>query len=86
MPNKNNSYRGSIIDKLYDAEDKNPSMSMGEILHSIRIELNKPFYFATDSEVYTAIENFVNLEEEEDEPLGDQEFLFWIEQQTIVKQ
>jgi len=86
MSNKNNNCKGSIVDKLYDAIEKNPDMTVGEILHSIQVELKKRFIHSTDSEIYTAFETFVNLEEEADEPMEEQEFFFWVEQVSIVKQ
>lgn len=74
-------YKGSIISKLFTAAENNPEMTMGEILYSFlhKDNLNgKHFFHASDIEIYNAIEEFTKLGAEQDEPLDEAGFLFWV--------
>lgn len=85
---KNNiNYTGGFILKLEEALEKNPDMTIGEVIFSAfhRTNMNgKHYFYADDREMYTALENFCKFTSEEDEKLTDQEFDFWI-QKHIVK-
>ena len=75
-------YKGNIISKLYTAMEKNPTMSFGEILHSFTHKNNfggQHFFYQTDEDIYTSLEKFTKIKEEEDEPLSSNEFEFWVE-------
>ena len=75
-------YKGSIISKLFAAVEGNPDMTMGEILYSFLHKDNlkgQHFFYASDIEIYNALESFTKLGVEADEPLGTNEFEFWIE-------
>lgn len=85
---KNINYTGSFLLKLEEAFDKNPDMTIGEIMYSAFRGSNmkgKHFFYASDEEMYTALENFLKFEEDNDEPLSEQDFSFWVEQKMIVK-
>lgn len=75
-------YKGSIISKLFAAVEKNPEMTMGEILYSFLHKENlkgQHFFYATDIEIYNSIEEFTKIGIDKEEPLPTNEFEFWIE-------
>lgn len=79
-------YRGSIINKLYTAAEKKPNLSVAEIFYSFlnKKSLGKHFLEATDEELFTALENFIETEDE-DEPFDEQGFEFWTAQKFKIK-
>ncbi len=75
-------YKGSIISKMFTAVENNPDMTMGEILYSFLHKENldnKHFFYASDKEIYNALEEFTKIGVETEEPLPTNEFEFWIE-------
>jgi len=54
-------YKGAILQKLDEAVEKNPNMSFGEVLFQF---LHKPqlkgkhYFYATNEEIYTSIEEY----------------------------
>jgi hypothetical protein len=75
-------YKGSIISKLFTAVENNPEMTMGEILYSFLHKENlkgQHFFYATDLEIYNAVESFTKIGAEVEEPLSTNEFEFWVE-------
>lgn len=63
-------------------------MSIADVLMSITHKSNfngKHFFYTTDEQMYNSIENFVKIGLEKDEPLDEQAFEFWAEQQMIIK-
>ena len=82
-------YLGSFLIQLEEAFEKNPDMQIGEVLFSAFHKSNmnnKHFFYATDEEMYTALERFNKFgQDEEDEPLTEQAFSFWVEQKNIIK-
>lgn len=75
-------YKGSILSKLFAAVEKNPDMTMGEILYSFLHKNNlkgQHFFYASDVEIYNALEEFTKIGVEIEEPLPTAEFLFWVE-------
>lgn len=81
-----NSYKGAIINQLFEAAQKNPTMTMGELFHSFLRKgfLGKNMLEATDEEVFTALERFTNMNDSEDEPYDDIGWDFHI-QKLIIK-
>ena len=74
-------YRGSILSALYKAVEQNEEMTIGEILFSFLSKQNmqgKHFFYATDQEIYNAIERFNKFENEDDSPMNEVEFNLWI--------
>lgn len=83
----NTNYKGSIISKLFTAVESNPEMSMGEILYSFLHKDNlkgQHFFYATDLEIYNALEEFTKIGVEIEEPLPTAEFQFWVEGKTYT--
>lgn len=81
-------YKGSFVTKLFQAFEKNPDMDISDVLMSITHKSNfngKHFFYTTDEQMYNSLENFVKVGLEEDEPLEEQAFEFWAEQQMIIK-
>lgn len=75
-------YKGSFLNKLLLAVDRNPEMTMGEILYSFLHKSNlkgKHFFYCTDIELYNSLENFTKIGVETEEPVSTNEFEFWIE-------
>lgn len=81
-------YKGSIINLLFAAIEKKQENTVGEILYSFlnKNSLKKHYVQATDEELYTCLESYLYEPEEEDEPLDEQAFNFWVEQHLIVKE
>ncbi len=80
-------YKGSIISKLFTAVESNPEMTMGEILYSFLHKNNlkgQHFFYASDVEIYNAIEEFTKIGTEIEEPLPTNEFQFWVEGKTFT--
>jgi len=81
-------YKGNFINQLYKAIEKNPDLTLGELLFSFLREqrLRKHYFYATDEEIYNSLEK-LNKEpkDTEDEPMDIQAFDFWVEQITIIK-
>lgn len=80
-------YKGSILSKLFAAVEKNPSMTMGEILYSFLHKDNlkgQHFFYASDVDIYNALEEFTKIGIETEEPLPTAEFLFWVEGKTYT--
>jgi hypothetical protein len=54
-------YTGAILQKLEEAVEKNPNMTIGEVLFQF---LHKPqlkgkhYFYATNEEIYTSLEKF----------------------------
>ncbi len=74
-------YKGSIVSKLFTAIENNPDMTMGEILYSFLHKDNlkgQHFFYASDVEIYNALEEFTKIGVESEEPLPTNEFEFWI--------
>lgn len=73
-------YKGAIIQKLEQIIEDNPTLSFGEILLYIthHTTLGKEFHKATDSELYSSIENFAKNGVESDEALSQEEFNEWV--------
>lgn len=82
-------YKGNFINQLYKAIEKNPDLTLGELLFSFLREprIRKHYFYATDEEVYNSLEK-LNKEpkDTEDEPMDVQAFDFWVEQMTIIKE
>lgn len=75
-------YKGSIISKLFAAVEGNPEMTMGEILYSFLHKDNlkgQHFFYASDVEIYNALEEFTKIGVDIEEPMASNEFEFWIE-------
>lgn len=83
-------YKGNFYSQLLKAFENNREKTIGEILHCFlhRNKLGgKELFYATDEEIYSSIERF-NKEKKEtevDEPLEERAFIFWVEQQMIIK-
>lgn len=81
-------YKGNFINQLYKTIEKNPDLTLGEILFSFLREqrLKKHYFYATDEEIYNSLEKLnKEPEDKEDEPMDIQAFDFWVEQITIIK-
>ena len=54
-------YKGAILQKIDEAIEKNPNLSVGEVLfqflHKPQL-LGKHYFYATDQEIYTSLEKF----------------------------
>jgi len=75
-------YKGSIISKMFAAVENNPEMNMGEVLYSFLHKDNfngKHFFYASDLEIYNALEAFTKIGVETEEPLSTNEFEFWVD-------
>lgn len=74
-------YKGNFINQLYKAIEKNPELTLGEILFSFMREqrLEKHYFHATDQEIYNSLERF-NKEpnDGDDTPLQEREFAEWV--------
>lgn len=73
-------YRGSIIQKLEQVIEDNPSMTIGEILFQFlhHTELGKPYFYATDGEIYSSLENFSKNGVDKEEQISEEAFNTWI--------
>lgn len=81
----NYNYKGSIVNQLYAAIEKNPEKTIGEILYGFlnKQTLGKHFFEAEDKEIFTSLEKYINETEEEDEPFDDNGWNFFM-QKLIV--
>lgn len=81
-------YKGNFMNQLYKFIEKNPEMNIGEILFSILREqrLGQHYFYASDKAIYNSIEKLNKADEENDEPMDEQAFNFWVEQVTIIKE
>jgi len=79
-------YKGNFMNQLYKFIEKNPELTLGETLYSIlRGRFGKDhFIYASDEELYTALENLNKQPVEEDEPFDEQGFVFWVEQLNVI--
>ena len=76
-------YRGSILSALYKALEQNEEMTVGEILFSFLSKENmygNHYFYASDQEIYNALERFNKFGLDEDEPMNEIEFNLWISQ------
>jgi hypothetical protein len=73
-------YRGAIIQKLEEVVEDNPSMTIGEILMQFlhKTELGKPYFYATDGEIYTSLENFYKNGVDREEQISEEAFNSWL--------
>lgn len=74
-------YVGSFLLKLEEALVNNADMSIGEVLFSSFRKENMNgghFFYATNEEIYTALEKFCKFTSEEDEVMYEEEFNKWI--------
>lgn len=79
-------YRASFLMKMSSAIENNPTLTLGEILYSFLHKDNLKgmhFWYASDEDIYTALENFNKFGIEEDEPLDVQAFNFWVEKKSF---
>ena len=66
-------YKGAILQKIDEAIEKNPNLSVGEVLFQF---LHKPqlsgkhYFYATDQEIYTSVEKFCKEGIEIEEPIN----------------
>ena len=76
----NINYKGAFIQKLEQAIEDNPTMTIGEILTESlhKSVLGKHFFYCSDSEIYTAFENFAKNGKETDEDMTEEEVETWI--------
>lgn len=75
-------YKGSIVSKLFTAVENNPDMTMGEILYSFLHKDNlkgQHFFYASDLELYNALEQFTKIGVDVEDPVSSNEFSFWVE-------
>lgn len=74
-------YTGSFLIKFEEALSKNSGMSIGEIIFAAfrkeNMDGKHPFY-ATDEQMYTALEKFNKLEIDEDEEFSEEDFNMWV--------
>ena len=81
-------YRASFFSQLHKAIEQNTELTLGEVMYSAFHKDNlkgKHFWHATDEEMVTALENFNKFGIEDEEPLNEQEFDFWLSQKEIIK-
>lgn len=73
-------YRGAIIQKLEQVVEENPTMTVGEILFQFlhHTELNKPYFYVTDGEIYTSLENFAKNGVDKEEQISEEELSNWV--------
>lgn len=84
----NINYRASFFSELHKAIEQNQNLSLGEILYSALHKDNlkgNHFWHASDESIVTAFEKFNKYGLEDEEPLNQQEFDFWIDQKQIIK-
>ena len=80
-------YKGSIVSKLFTAVENNPDMTMGEILYSFLHKDNlkgQHFFYASDLELYNALEQFTKIGVDVEDPVSSNEFFFWVEGQNFA--
>lgn len=73
-------YKGAFLNLLDTAIEMNPEMSIGSLLYSIsnKKSLNGVHYFyASDEEIVTSLENFVSLGEDSDDTISTNEYIVW---------
>ena len=81
-------YKAANITKLRTALEQNPNMTFGEVVFSAlhRENINgKHFFYASDVEIHNALERFCKFGIEQEEPLQENEFNFWVAQKSIIK-
>lgn len=73
-------YRGAIVQKLEQVVEENPTMTIGEILFQFlhHTELGKPYFYSTDGEIYTSLENFAKNGVDKEEQISEEELNTWI--------
>jgi len=74
-------YIGSIYTLFHEVLQKQDGLSVGEKLFSIEKEIGASFIFAKDSEIFQAMEKFVDhpIDLEKDEPLSKEDFQSWVD-------
>lgn len=72
-------YLGNIYVIFSDVLEKVDGFSAGEKLMAIEKVLGKRFIYATDEELYNAMEEYVKSTVETDEVYSEQEFINWVE-------
>lgn len=72
-------YKGNFINQLYKAIEKNPDLTLGELLFSFLREqrLKKHYFYTTDEEIYNSLEKLNKEFIEGDSLLNDKDFAFW---------
>lgn len=81
-------YRGNIFSQIEKAMLENPTMTVGEILFSFLHKDNmqgKHYFYASDQEIYMALERFNKFGVEQEEPIDEVGFEFWAAQKNIVQ-
>jgi len=77
--------KGSILNQIFAAVEKNPKLTMGELIHLALKPLKKHYAEASDEEIYASFEKFAKLKEEDDEPMNEKDFENWREKAVISK-
>lgn len=81
-------YKGNFVKELYTFFKENPELTIGESLYSVLRKSNlrgEHFVYSSDETIYNSLELLNSKEKEEDEPMDEQQFGFWIEQVTVIK-
>ena len=71
-------YIGSIYTKFHEVLKKQDGLSVGEKIFSIQKEVGIDFIFASDQDIYEAMERYMSHQNEADEPLTNEEFDVWV--------
>lgn len=72
-------YLGHIGNLFFDVLSKKDGFSAGEKFTEIEKISKKRFYNMTDQEIYQAMDEYIKLPLEVDEPMTDVEFEGWVE-------
>lgn len=73
-------YTGNIYQKLFDVLQKKDGLTVGEKLFSIlrQQNLGKNLMFASDKDIYEAIERYISFPVDEDTLMTEEEFESWL--------
>lgn len=72
-------YLGAVANIFFDVLSKKDGFSAGEKFTAIEKIAKKRFYNLTDQEIYQAMETYVAMPIEDDEPMTEVEFNGWVE-------
>jgi hypothetical protein len=73
-------YKGAFLNELDTAIEMNPEMSIGNLLYSILNKQNLKgvhYFYASDEEIVTGLENFVKLGVDDDETISTNDYIVW---------
>lgn len=72
-------YLSNIYLKFHEVLKKNDGLTVGEKLYSIQKEIGLEYLFASDQDVFEAMERYLSHEIGTDDPLSTEEFNIWVE-------